>query len=74
MNKYNQDIQEKYEKLLNIRSNRQYTISDITWKPIISSNTIDRLCTNTNDIKLKYEILIKEREINNINLININLK
>lgn len=74
MNKYNQDIQEKYEKLLNIRSNRQYTISDITWKPIISSNTIDKLCTNTNDIKLKYEILIKEREINNINLININLK
>ena len=59
----NTDINQKYEMLLYNRKNRNFEQSDITWKPLISPNEkIEIKKTNSNDIKMKYDILLSDRQ------------
>jgi len=48
--KYNPDVDQQYNKLINTRSNREFEYSNTMWKPIIGS--INKANINSNDLKI----------------------
>jgi hypothetical protein len=52
-NKYNPDVNDNYSKFSESRDKKNYTYTNIVWKPIIGA--IDKTIINENDLKINIE-------------------